>query len=411
MRFLLLIKKQDRFFVFLLFLALPIIVFGQSRKNLESKRKDILYEIRKTDDLLRETSKNKELTYEKFITLKKQIENRKELVKTIQEELSYYDESLERTADVIESMNEDILRLKKDYDQLLRFAYRRKLMKSDLLFLFSAQSFNDAFKRWQYLKQYDKYRKKQAYRIIQTQKSLEKKIQKQEERKEEKERLLSSEKSHLLVLEHELTSKNKLLKQLKREEKKLRKKISKKKKAHEQLNIAIEGIIQEGVISQRAESRKPKVKIEKANPSSTSNRMLSGDFKSNKGKFPWPVQGVVSSHYGKQAHPTLPDITINNSGIDILTTSHEKVKPIASGVVAAVRFVPGNDYLVIVQHGNYYTLYSKLEEHYVKKGDKVSPNDELGKVRTDGQTGKSELHFEIWKQQTRMNPKWWLSKK
>ncbi len=397
-------------FIFLT-LLLPIIAFGQTRKNLEQKRKSILSEIRKTDRLLKETSLNKELTYEKYITTKRQIENREKLVKTIKEELVYYDESLERTSSVIASMNEDIDRLKKDYNQLLRFAYKRKLMKSDLLFLFSSQSFNDAFKRWQYLKQYDKYRKKQAYRIIQTQSSLAGKIQKQKERKEEKERLLGSEKSHLLVLGHELESKNRLLQQLKSNEKKLRRKISKKKNEHEQLNVAIEKIIDEGIIGQRSENRKSNIKLVKPETNTADSRILTGNFRTNKGKFPWPVDGIISSYFGKQAHPTLPDITIDNSGIDIITTNNAMVRPVATGVVAAVRFVPGNDYLVIVQHGDYYTLYSKLEEHSVKKGDKVSPNNVIGKVRKDSKTGKSELHFELWKKQTRLNPRWWLSKK
>ncbi len=395
-----------------MFLLLPLLVIGQTRKNLETKRKSILKNIRNTDQLLRETSRNKELTYEKFITTQKQIENRKELIKTIKEELVYYDESLLRTSSVIQSLQDDTDRLKKDYEQLLRFAYKRKLMQSDLLFLFSAQSFNDAYKRWQYLKQYDKYRKKQAYRIIQTQKSLENKIKLQAERKEEKERLLGSEKSHLLVLEHELESKNQLLKQLKSDEKKLRNKISDNKKDHEQLNVALEKIIKEGVIGQRIQNRvKPATKVIQPKENVAENRVLSGSFRTNKGKYPWPVKGVVSSYYGKQAHPTLPDITIDNSGIDILTTNHALVKPIASGEVAAVRFVPGNDYLVIIKHGQYYTLYSKMEEHFVKKGDKVSPNDTIGKVRTDIKTGKSELHFEVWDKQKRMNPRWWLAKK
>ncbi len=403
--------KSIKSTLLLLVFLIPLISFGQTRKNLEIKRKSILKDIRSTDKLIKETSRNKELTYEKFIALKKQIENRKELVKTIKEELAYYEKSYERTSSVITSLSSDIERLKKDYEQLLRLAYKRKIMQTDLLFLFSAQSFNDAFMRWRYLKQYDKYRKKQAYRIIQTQESLTRKIKKQGELKEEKERLLGSEKSHLLVLEMDLEKKNKIFQQLKREEKKLRKRIKKHKNEHEQLNVAIEKIIKEGVIGNRVENRKPNVKIEKTNAHSSANRKLSGSFKSNKGKFPWPVSGVVSRHYGKQSHPTLPDITINNSGIDILTTNDAKVKPISSGTVAAVRFVPGNDYLVIVQHGNYYTLYSKLEEHYVKKGDTVSAEDTIGKVRTDGKTGKSELHFEIWNKQTRMNPRWWLSKK
>ena len=394
--------------IFCLVLFLPILSFGQARKQLETKRKGLLKDIRNTDQLLKETKRSKELTYERYLTIREQIRKRQELVSTIHEEIISYDASLIRTEEVIESLDEDIIKLKRDYENLLQMAYRRKLMKSDLLFLFSAQSFNEAFKRWQYLKQYDKYRKKQASRIIETQRSLEKKIEQQGEKRKEKERLLASEKNHLLKLEHELKTKNKLLKELKSNEKSLRRKISRKKNEHENLNVAIENIIEKDFVGSRKQNRVlPKKEKNKNNAPSID---YAASFKTNKGKFPWPVRGVVSSYFGKQDHPTLKDIIIDNSGIDILTKRGSKVKPISKGKVAAVRFVPGNDYLIIIQHGSYYTLYSKLEEHYVKKGDIVSPDKEIGMVRTDIKSGKTELHFEVWKNQARLNPRDWISR-
>jgi septal ring factor EnvC (AmiA/AmiB activator) len=400
-------KKLNKLSLLIILLALPILVIGQNRKQLENKRKGLLKDIKITDQLLKETKKNKNLTYERYLTIKEQIKARNELVKTIQEEVGSYDVSLERTADVIISLDEDIEQLKEDYKNLLQMAYRRKLMKSDLLFLFSSQNFNDAFKRWQYLKQYDRYRKKQATRILETQLSLESKLDLQEDRKEDKERLLASEKNHLLTLEQELKTKNKLLKELKSNEKTLRKKISKRKDEHENLNVAIENIIEKDFVGGRKKNR---TVPDKSNNSPSNKIDYSNSFQSGRGNLPWPVRGVVSSYFGKQNHPTLKDIIIDNSGIDILAIQSARVKPIAEGEVAAVRFVPGNDYLVIIQHGTFYTLYSKLEEHYVKKGDKVSPSDEIGMVRTDSKTGKTELHFEVWRNQTRLNPRDWISK-
>jgi len=404
-------RKLIKLTIFCIFMILPILAIGQNRKLLEEKRKGLLKDIKNTDVLLKETAKNKELTYERYITIKAQVSARKELVQTIQKEISSYDNSLVRTSFVIESLGEDIDKLKKDYENLLQMAYRRKVMKSDLLFLFSAQSFNDAFKRWQYIKQYDKYRRKQAKRILETQQSLERKKVQQEERKGDKERLLGSEKSHLLKLEQELKTKNKLLKELKSNESSLRKKISKKKNEHESLNVAIETIIEKDFVVDRRKNRTttPKKPNNIENPASSA-ASYGANFHANRKKLPWPVSGVISSYFGKQNHPTLKDIIIDNSGIDILARKSAKVKPIADGVVAAVRFVPGNDYLVIVQHGTYYTLYSKLEEHYVKKGDIVSPSEEIGMVRTDSKTGKTELHFEVWRNQVRLNPRDWIGR-
>ncbi|MGK0387709.1 MAG: septal ring factor EnvC (AmiA/AmiB activator) [Maribacter sp.] len=398
-------KKLNKLLLLIIFLLLPMLMIGQNRKQLEEKRKGLLKDIKVTDQMLKETKKNKNLTYERYITIQEQIKARNELVKTIQQEVGSYDLSLERTADVIISLDEDIEQLKKDYKNLLQIAYRRKLMKSDLLFLFSSQNFNDAFKRWQYLKQYDKHRKKQAKRILETQLSLEGKLDLQEERKEKKERLLASEKNHLLTLEQELKTKNRLLKELKSNEKTLRKKISKRKGEHENLNVTIENIIEKDLVGGRKKNR---TVPDKPSKNSASSIDYSSSFQSGRGNLPWPVRGVISSYFGKQNHPTLKDIIINNSGIDILAMQSSRVKPIAAGEVAAVRFVPGNDYLVIIQHGTFYTLYSKLEEHYVKKGDKVSPSDEIGMVKTDSNTGKTELHFEVWRNQTRLNPRDWI---
>jgi murein DD-endopeptidase MepM/ murein hydrolase activator NlpD len=196
-----------------------------------------------------------------------------------------------------------------------------------------------------------------------------------------------------------------LLNELKSNEKTLRKKISKRKGEHENLNVTIENIIEKDLVGGRKKNR---TVPDKPSKNSASSIDYSSSFQSGRGNLPWPVRGVISSYFGKQNHPTLKDIIINNSGIDILAMQSSRVKPIAAGEVAAVRFVPGNDYLVIIQHGTFYTLYSKLEEHYVKKGDKVSPSDEIGMVKTDSNTGKTELHFEVWRNQTRLNPRDWI---
>ncbi len=403
--------------ILFLFLLLPALLLGQTRKELEKKRKGLIQGIKKTNQLLKETSKNKNLVYEKYITLKEQIEQRKELIDVIHHEIEFYDHSFARTSDVIESLTNDIEHLKKDYNKLLRLAYKRKIMKSDLLFIFSAQSFNEGILRWQYIKQYDKYRKKQAQRILATQESLSQKIELQKKRKKEKERLLESEKNHLISLEHELETKNELLKELKKNEQKLRTTISNNKSKHETLNVAIENIIDGDFVGNRKNNRIPKAPQLSTLPhqkdankkSKTEQTQL---FLKQKGRLPWPVyHGVISSKFGKQSHPTLNDIIINNSGIDILTRKGAKVNPIMSGTVVAVRYVVGNDYLVIVQHGNYFTLYSQLEEHFIQKGDKVTPQDNIGTVRTDSQTGKTELHFEVWHSQTRLNPENWIIKK
>ncbi len=388
----------------LFFISFPFAFFGQAKKQLENKRKSLLYDIKNTNKILNQTSKNKEQAYERLLAVQVQIKNREALIQTIQEEMEIYEQSIFRSTEVIQSLEQDAIKVKEDYEEMLRMAYRRKLMKSDLAFIFSATNFNKAYKRWQYIKQYDKYRKKQAQRIIATQESLKKKLEQLEYKKEEKTELFISEQNQLVLLNDELKSKKSLYKKLKSNEKKLRNKILQQKKEHESLNKAIEQLIETEIIAQRKRNRT-------YNPSSSDTNQNSSSFKNLKGTLPLPVEnGVISSRFGKQAHPYLPDITIDNSGIDILCQNNANVYPVANGEVAIIKFMPGTDYLVIIQHGEYYTLYSKLENINIKKGEKVNANTIIGNVRKDKKTGKSEMHFEIWKNQTRLNPSYWLKK-
>ncbi len=405
MKFLPTIKGQIKSILFISLLLLPFIAFGQGRKKLESKRKALLSTLKKNKSLLRETKKNKELTYAQFLALKEQVETRRELLITVREEIGVYTNSITRTQEVVESLENDIIRLKEDYGNLLRLAYKQRTTKSNLLFLFSSANFNDAYKRWQYLRQYDQYRKNQASRIVETQKSLERKIALQAERKQEKEKLLVTEEETLVKLKSEMQEKDNILKKLKSKEKQLRSDIKKKQRQHEQLNTEIENIIKGEVNRRRENNRNARI-------TRTPTVDLSGktnNFRARRGQLPWPLDyGIISSRFGKQAHPTIPDIQIDNSGVDIMTQPAALVKPVFPGTVVAVRYVSGSDYLVIVQHGEYYTLYSQLEDHYVKKDDKVTLDTNLGILANDK---RPELHFEVWRNNIRLNPGDWLKRK
>jgi septal ring factor EnvC (AmiA/AmiB activator) len=138
---------------------------------------------------------------------------------------------------------------------------------------------------------------------------------------------------------------------------------------------------------------------------------VSKEFQGNRGKLPWPVKnGIITGHFGRQPHPTIPNIEIVNNGIDIQTDQGAPVRSVFEGTVVGTQYVPGFDYMVILQHGDYYTVYSNLAELSVKKGDKVAIRQNIGKVSTDSKTNTSEVHFEIWKEKTRLNPQEWVGR-
>lgn len=417
---------HSRKIIYSLLLLLTVVALGiaqqQSRKELEDKRKKLLRDIEQTSNLLNKTKQTKEATLSRYVTLQKQISKRQQLVETLQAEMSYLLNNIERTATVVVALNDDTERLKVEYGEIARHAYRQRLLHSKWLFLLSAKNFNDAFRRWQYLRQYDRYRQRQAKLIMETQQVLVDKIKSLEERKKEKESLLGSEKRHSQMLSIEMDTKNRLLETLKGDESRLAHDLEAKQAAATKLNNAIEKVIREEMERIRREERSAAASAATAGakapvgktvePSATPEvASISKDFQNNKGSLPWPVKnGVITGYFGRQPHPTIPNIEIVNNGIDIRTDEGAQVRSIFEGTVVGTQFIPGFDYMVILQHGSYYTVYSNLESVSVKKGDKVAIRQALGKVSTNAKTNTSEVHFEIWKEKTRLNPQDWVGK-
>lgn len=396
-------------------LVAVVVVFPQqSRKELEDRRKKLLKEIEQTSSLLKQTKQSKEATLSRYVTLQKQINQRQQLIATLQAEVQYLVENMERTADVVIALSGDVDRLQAEYAQMIRHAYRQRLTHNNWLFIFSANSFNNAFRRWQYLRQYDHYREKQAHLILETQQTLLDKIKSLEERKHEKEMLLTSAERQSEMLGLEMNAKNRLLEELKGSESMLTRELESKRAAAEKLNAAIEKIIREEIERTKREERSTaasSASSARATPSATPEvATLSRGFQNNRGKLPWPVaKGVVTGRFGRQPHPALQNIEIVNNGIDIRTEAGASVRAVFEGTVVGTQYIPGYDYMIILQHGQYYTVYSNLEELSVKKGDKVAIRQNLGKVSTDRKTNTSEVHFEIWKEKDRLNPQHWMN--
>jgi septal ring factor EnvC (AmiA/AmiB activator) len=430
----------------MLLITWPGAVFAQSKKDLEDKRKKLIKDIQVTDKLLKKTTQNKEATYDRYLALQNQIESRESLIQTIGIEITAADEEIARNAGVIESLTQDIERMQDEYGKMVRGAFRRKTLSNPLLYILSAENLNQAFRRWLFLRKYDQYRKQQADAIAFTRNMLAKRIADLEKTRTEKTNLLNSLQSQKTILTFSLADKDLLLKTLQKDETRLKQDLQKKQQTHESLNQAIENIIQEEVRLRIEEARKAKAAApppapppakpaEKINaPPVSSVReerpaaptvaapaaapevsglddRLSQYFRQRRGKLPWPVDnGFVSRTFGRQRHPTIKNIEISNNGIDILTEESSEVHAICEGRVAGVQFIPGHDYTVILQHGNYYTVYSNLSETNLTKGATVKAKQPIGKVSTNPITGSSELHFELWLEKERLNPAAWIKK-
>jgi murein hydrolase activator len=430
------------------FFCLPVLIFAQSKKELEDKRKKIIRDIETTQRMIKKTAASKEATYDKFLALQSQIESRETLIQTIQDEIAASDEAVARNQSVIAALNEDIARMEEEYGRTIRSAFRRKTLSNPLLYLLSAESLNQAFRRWLFLRKYDQFRRSQALAIRATREMLAQKIASIEAARIEKQELLGAMQGQKATLTVELTDKNELLTNLGKDEERLKSDLQKKQTAHEALNKAIEHVIEDEVRRRVEEARKTKaaapppapVKTEpapskpapitntkpKSSDSKPANNTASTelpttpegsedsetfDFRRNKGKLPWPVEsGFIARGFGRQKHPTIKTIEITNNGIDIRTEEGAAVRAIAGGRVAGVEFIPGHDYTVIIQHGDYYTVYSNLAATNLSKGQMVKGRQSIGQVSTNAITGTSELHFELWQGKDRMNPAAWIKK-
>ena len=382
---------------------------AQNRQDLENKRQQLLMEIRETETLLKTTKQNKAATLDQYLALQNQIRKRQQLIKTLHEEVDYANASINRANEVVAALSNDVTQLKQEYANIIRTAYRHKINNSFLLFLFSADSFNDAFRRWQYIRQYDRYRKKQASLIIQTQEMLAGKARQLKKKLEEKEQLLTSQEQQQQLLNRELKDKNRILKELKTSEGRLVAELDEQQKSHDALNRAIEEVIREEMARKRREARAADALAAGEGPEAPDDNIpLSNSFKGNQGRLPWPVKnGYITRRFGKQPHPQIRSIQITNNGIDIRTDERANVYAIFEGKIAGTQFIPGYKNTVIIQHGKYYTVYSNLEEAFVQRGDVVDTREPIGKLGKD----KPEVHFEIWQEKKRLNPVDWVAKR
>jgi len=402
-------------FVFLLFF-LSGAVFGQSRKsNLQDEKKKIESEIAYTNQLLAKTRENRQSSMEVLAILQQKIRQRERLVNNIKSELVLTGQQIDVTGDSIFSLTVELKKLKEEYARMIYYANRNRGSYDRLVFIFSAEDFNQAYRRIKYFQQYGAYRRTQAQLITSTQEDLTLKELQLERQKSEQQNLLSQEEQEKHQLEFEKGDVDHTIQDLGQKERQLKADLRANEKAVAELEKAIADIIAEEI--RLAEER---ARAAAASTTTTSSgfaltpeeKILSENFSNNKGKLPWPTErGVVSSTYGEHQHPVLKRVKVKNNGIDILTSEGEYARAVFNGEVTRVISVPNFNNVVIVRHGEFLTVYSNLDEVLVSKGQKVTTKQNIGRVYTDRNENKTELHFEIWQAKELKNPAYWLAGK
>ena len=374
-------------------LSFTISVFGQkSKSQLQKEKQQNLEKIKEVEKIIDETSAKKKNTIGE---LNEQIREQEKLVTSIKGEVNLLDGEISENNDIIGTLENDLKKLKKEYASMLFAAQKANNSTTRLTFLFSASSFDQLIMRLRYMKQYSQTRTLQVEQIVKVQEELSGQVKEIRVRREEKNKLLTEQVAATDNLTGMKRKQNSLVRSLEKEEKKLKKDLEETKRAVARLDKLIEDLIKE--------------EMERALRNNKSEAItLSNSFEENKAKFTWPVSsGFVSQKFGRQNHPVLKGIIQQNNGVNIQTQENEKVKSIFEGEVRRVAFIQGLGSTVIIKHGDYLTVYAGLKEVFVRSGQKVSTNQEIGKVfsNTDG---VSELRFQIFKNTTALDPQGWL---
>ncbi|MAY83188.1 MAG: peptidase M23 [Flavobacteriales bacterium] len=398
--------------IFLLFilLALPVASLAQSKKDLQEKKKQLQKEIEYTNKLLSETEKSKNTSLNQLRQIDKQISSREELINTMEAEIAMVEDTIELLSASIDTLENEIEELKEEYAKMINFAYRNRDDYDRLMFILSSENFYQAFKRLKYFQQYSAYRKSQAERISAQQELIDSKINLLTAIKKSKEGLLKAKLLERNELSSEKNKKEEVVNSLKGKEQKLKKDLQQKREAAEQINKAIEKIIAEEIRRAR-EAAKKAGKSEKGFPMTPEAQALSNSFAENKGKLPWPVgEGVITAEFGEHPHPTLKGVKVQNNGIDISTKKGNMGRAIYKGKVSRVIIIPREGKVVMISHGDYFTVYSYFKEVFVSAGDEVDTKQSLGVLVDDQEENASQMHLEIWKVMNKLDPASWIYK-
>jgi murein hydrolase activator len=398
-------KKFIKHIIFVLLITLFAFPGNTQINDLKKQKEKLEKEISFTKNKISDLKQKRSSSLSELIALKKQITTREELIQNINQQINLLDNQIEGSKSLIKALNKDIEKLKQEYAKMVYQTYVNHNPYNNLMFVFASSTFNEAFQRMEYLKEYSNYRVKQAELINKTKQALESEVKEMEEKKNEKIALKKDQVEHQTTLSKEQKEINKQISGLKEKEAYYLKIVRKKEKNAQKINAQIQKMI--------AEATKKSRKKEGSNiPILTPEALaLSKSFSTNKGKLPWPVErGTIVQRFGKKPHPVLKGVYTNNNGIDIMTINTAEVRAIFDGQVMNTFYHPIFHRGVIIMHGEFFTVYLNLKEVYVHEGENVNTKQKIGKVFNDRDDNSAEVHLEIWKGTTLLNPSLWLYK-
>ena len=429
-----------KFILSLIFLLTISFSWSQvsQQEKLEQRKAEILREIREKEEQLQNVQSKEKTVTKQLVLQTEKIKLKQKLINTTEKQTKLLSNDMYINQININRLKRELVLLKEDYANMIVKSYKSRSEQSRAMFLLSSENFLQAYKRAQYMKQYASYRKVQGEEIKNKTRELEGYNEKISVQKTEKQKLLEENQKEKTELEKEKQVQQELAKSIKKDKKQIIAEIKKKQQETRAIDNQIQKLIKAAIAAANKKTAEANRKTAEANrktaPNSpktvsveTSNaaskaietstkivltsegQLIANNFKANKGKLPWPVEkGFVSLPYGDQPHPVYKTLVVHNSGVEITTDQGASARAVFGGEVISVMILSPVNKAVMIQHGDYFTVYQNLSSVNVSKGDKVSTKQTIGRIRTNGDTGKTVLKFTISQNTTYNNPATWL---
>ncbi|MCX6172314.1 MAG: peptidoglycan DD-metalloendopeptidase family protein [Flavobacterium sp.] len=417
---------MPKFFFTLFFFCLAIPMWSQppTQEQLEERKAKIQQEILEKEQLLQTVKSKEKSVVTQLMLQKEKIGLKQKLINTTEKQTKLLSNYIYSNQVKINQLKLDLDQLRKDYAEMILKSYKSRSEQSRAMFLLSSQNFLQAYKRAQYMKQYASYRKMQGEEIKGKTNQLLTYNDKIGVQKSAKEKLIIENENEKQELEKEKKEQEKIAQQIQKEKGKIVADIKKKQQETKKIDAQIQKLIRETIAAANKKTAAAKAKanpktVSKADTKATEEstkivltsegQLIANNFRANKGKLPWPVEkGVVSLPYGDQPHPVYKMLTVHNSGVEITTETGSSARAVFGGEVTKVIKLSPLNIAIFIQHGDYFTVYQNLSSVNVSVGDKVSIKQLLGKIRANGDTGKTTLKFLILQNTSYNNPASWL---
>ena len=389
----------------LLFFLLLIVtdLRSQSKQALEKQKKEIQNEIKVIELKLSNSSKKKGLIISNAEDLNYKIKLQQNLISNINNQLNLILNEIDANEIQLTNLKNKEASLKEELAKMLITGYKKKSNLNKLMFIFSSSSFQQAYKRIQYFKQYVNFQNKTLLKIKSTSSEIENVIVVLDSQKTNKQLLINENENIKRELSIQYDYLNKLIAEVNKDQKKYKNEIKQKQKLSKDIDKKIEKLIREALANSKRNDGGFKLSEEA--------QLISKNFNANKGRLPSPViRGNVVLGFGKQPHPIVKTATIQSNGVRIRTSSDVEARTIFDGEVYSIIISKNNSRTVLIQHGNFFTVYKNLSQIYVSKGDKLKTKEVIGKIATDPLNGQTILSFSIFYNGVPQNPRTWIYK-